>query len=145
MTALGVDHHVADLAGEPVPSAQQRAAGHDPAADTHLADEDQDVVADAVGGGAGLGDRGEVGLVVDEHRARRAPEPVREQLGGGHVAPAEVRSEGEHAGCAVHETGQPEGEADRLRRPVVEVLQGAPDEGCEPVEHGSRVQVHGVE
>ena len=112
-TALGLDDHVAELAGVPLPAAQQPAVGDDAATDADLAEDHQDVLAVGVAG-CGLGDRGQVALVVDGDRVRRA-EALAQQVADRDVAPAEVGAEGEHVAVAVDQAGDADGEADRRR------------------------------
>ena len=131
-SALRLDDHVAELAGVPLSAAQRPAVGDDPAADADLAEQHEDVLALRVSG-RGLGERGQVALVLDRDRVGVA-EPGPQQLADRHVVPAEVGAEGEPVALAVHEAGHAHGEADRLDVTVREVGERLPDQLGEPVE-----------
>ena len=131
--ALGLDDHVAELAGVPLPAAQRPAGRDDPAADADLGEEDQDVLAIRVAGG-GLGEGGQVALVLDGDRVG-VTEPGPEEVTDRHVVPAEVGSKGEHVALTVDQAGDTDGQSERLDVPVREIGLGLADQLSEPVEH----------
>ena len=86
------------------------------AADADLAEDHQDVLAGRVAG-HGLGDRGEVALVLDRDRGSRAEAAA--QLGADRdVAPAQVGADGQHLARPVEQAGDADGDADALPPPA---------------------------
>ena len=83
--AVGVDEHVAELAGEALRAAVQAAVEHQPGADARRDHQVDEVLGVAPGAERGLGQRGEVGVVVDEDRQL---EPAVHLVGGGDADPA---------------------------------------------------------
>ena len=129
---LGLDDHVAELPGVPVPTAQQSTVGDDPAADPDLAEDHQDVLPGRVAGRR-LGDGGQVALVVDGDGVG-VPEPLAQEVTHRDVAPPQVRPVGEHVAVAVDQPGHSDGESDRGDATTSEVGVRSPDQLGEVVD-----------
>ena len=69
-----------------------------------------------------LGDRGEVGLVVDLDGVRRLAQLCTKQCGDRYVAPPQVGSERHGAGGPVDEAGDPDHQSDRLGAAFGEII-----------------------
>jgi hypothetical protein len=129
--ALGVDRHVADLAGVP-PGALQRAPAEDDAADAHRAGQVDHVGDPGRRAPQVLGERTEVGVVADRDRPVD-PELGGEQLRQRHVHPADVRREADQAVPGPHHRAhrRADAEADGVRRRPV---QQRPDQPGQPAQ-----------
>ncbi len=117
--ALRFHDHVTELAGVPLTTAEQPAVGHDAAAHADPAEEHQDVLPLRVAG-RGLGEGGQVALVVDGDRVRRT-EARPDEVTDRHVVPAEVGAKGHQVTLAVDQAGRSDGEADGRRASALEV------------------------
>jgi len=119
--AVRLHGDVADLAGEAPDPAEQLAADDDAAADPDLARHVDEVPQVAVASEPELAQGGQVGLVVGHHRDAGHGQPVGQDLGHGHVDPAEVWGQPEQPAVGLdrpgHGHGQPgQGELGALGR-----------------------------
>jgi hypothetical protein len=129
--AVGLDRGVPELAAEAAVAAEQLAAEDDAAADPDLARGVDEV---AVAGGRAfppLGERGEVGLVVDPERERRRVDPLAEQLDDRDVSPMQVRRDQQGAVLDVDEAGQRDGRADRAQPLGLDLVERTFGQGAE--------------
>ena len=129
-----LDGGVAELAAEPAVAAEQLAAEHEPAADPDLARAVHEV-ADA-GGRAlpQLGERGEVGLVVEPDLQVRRGDAFPQLLHERDIAPVQVRRDQELAAGDVHQAGHRDRGADRPQTLRLDLQQRAARELAEPVQ-----------
>jgi hypothetical protein len=82
-----------------------------------------------------LGERGEVGLVLDVHRH---PEPRLELVRDGLVRPPEVRSEHDGSRAFLDEAWNGDGDPHRTQPVVCDRVERRQGRSGEPVEHGPR-------
>jgi hypothetical protein len=125
---------VAELAAEPAVAAEQLAAEDQAAADADLARGVHEVADADRGALPELGERGEVGLIVDAERQLLVVDALAQQLDDRHVLPVEVRRDEQRAVLDVDQTGDGDGRPDRpqalapyrVKRAARSVLRGGP-------------------
>ena len=128
------DRHVADLGGETAPARQEAPVGHDPAADAGAHRDVDDVGEAAAGAEAPLGERGDVGVVLQPDLEAQ---PRRQEVAQRHVAPAgQGRRVVHDAGGRVQRTGR--ADAETGDRDVGPGRPHPPDEGRDLADDGRR-------
>ena len=112
--AVLVDHHVAELAGRADRAAVQLAAEDQPAADPGADRQQHRLVGAPRGARAVLGQRGQVGVVVDEHRQ---PEPLGHDRAERDVGERQIDGDDAAPGTLIHQARDPEADRGDLVRP----------------------------
>jgi len=110
MGAVGLDDHVADLAGEAPDPAEQLLADDHATAHADLARDVDEVDQAVVATEPQLAQGGQVGLVVDQHLEPGAGETVGQDLGHGHVLPAQVGGQPQQPAVGLHRPGHGHGQ-----------------------------------
>ncbi|GGL21293.1 hypothetical protein GCM10007964_74050 [Sphaerisporangium melleum] len=136
---------MAQLAGETVRPVEEPAAGDDAAADADLTGE-----VDQVGGAEGdprgvLGERGEVGVVVDGDGHVRGDARGQQRIGHRHALPAQVGGHDDGPAGGVDQTGNGDRDPRQRDSERVEIGDGPADHLDELVERASGLRPHGVE
>ena len=135
--AVGLHGDVADLAGE-APDPAEQLPDDDAAADADLARDVDEVDQLVVATEPQLAQGGQVGLVVGHHRELVGGEPVGQDLGHGHVDPAEVRGQPQQPAVGLDRAGHGHAQPGHRQPGGLGRLDGRPGHPHGPPQHLGR-------